>query len=48
VTRVTGFFVDLAAYDAVAYSNSYVLERDYGWSGICVEPQAKHILKSSL
>jgi hypothetical protein len=37
-----GFFVDLATYDAVAYSNSYVLERDYGWGGICVEPQAKH------
>lgn len=37
-----GFFVDLAAYDAVAYSNSYALERDYGWRGICVEPQANH------
>jgi len=37
-----GFFVDLAAYDAVAYSNSYVLERDYGWGGICIEPQANH------
>jgi hypothetical protein len=37
-----GFFVDLAAYDAVAFSNSYVLERDYGWGGICVEPQSKH------
>lgn len=37
-----GYFVELAAYDAVAYSNSYVLERDYGWRGICVEPQANH------
>jgi hypothetical protein len=37
-----GFFVDLAAYDAVAYSNSYALERDYGWGGICIEPQANH------
>ena len=37
-----GFFVDLAAYDAVAFSNSHVLERDYAWQGICVEPQAHH------
>jgi hypothetical protein len=32
-----GFFIDLAANDAVALSNTLMLERDYGWDGICVE-----------
>jgi hypothetical protein len=37
-----GFFVELATNDGVAGSNTYALERDYGWSGICIEPQARH------
>ncbi len=32
-----GFFVDIGAYDGWRSSNSYVLERRYGWNGICVE-----------
>jgi len=32
-----GFFVDIGAYDGVALSNSYVLEKQYDWTGICVE-----------
>lgn len=32
-----GFFLDLAAFDAVSLSNSLALERDYGWRGICIE-----------
>lgn len=35
---VSGFFVDLAANDAVQLSNTLMLERDYGWSGLCIEP----------
>ena len=33
----SGFFIDLAANDAVALSNTLMLERDYGWEGICIE-----------
>lgn len=33
-----GFFLDSGASDGVRGSNTLVLERDYGWSGICVEP----------
>lgn len=33
-----GFFVDLAANDATVLSNTYILERDYHWTGICIEP----------
>lgn len=28
-----GFFVDLAAFDSVSTSNTFALERDYGWRG---------------
>jgi hypothetical protein len=33
-----GFFIDLASNDATFLSNSYILERDYGWQGLCIEP----------
>lgn len=33
-----GYFVDIGAFDGINLSNTYVLEKNYGWSGICVEP----------
>jgi FkbM family methyltransferase len=33
-----GFFLDSGASDGVTVSNTLLLERDYGWRGICVEP----------
>jgi Methyltransferase FkbM domain len=35
-----GFFVDLAANDAVQLSNTFALETYFGWDGICIEPNA--------
>jgi len=32
-----GFFLDVGALDGVLLSNTYVLEKDYGWNGICIE-----------
>ena len=32
-----GFFLDIGAHDGVEHSNTYRLERRYGWKGICVE-----------
>ncbi len=32
-----GYFVDLGAYDGYIASNTYVLERRFGWKGICIE-----------
>lgn len=33
-----GFFLELAAADGVVGSNTYVMEKHYGWSGLCIEP----------
>ena len=32
-----GFFVDLGAADGIDISNTYILEKNYGWKGICIE-----------
>ena len=33
-----GYFVDLAAGNGVFLSNTYTLEKDFGWTGVCIEP----------
>lgn len=37
-----GFFIDLAANDAVILSNTAMLETTLDWNGICIEPNAKY------
>lgn len=32
-----GVFIDVGAHDGVSFSNSCFLERERGWSGICIE-----------
>lgn len=32
------FYVEFGASDGITYSNSYILERHFGWSGILAEP----------
>jgi FkbM family methyltransferase len=33
-----GYFVDIGAFDGMNLSNTYVLEKNYEWMGICIEP----------
>jgi FkbM family methyltransferase len=36
-----GVFVDVGAHDGVSLSNTYMFEKDLGWSGLCFEPIPK-------
>lgn len=38
-----GYFVDLAANDAVYLSNTLTLEQEYGWRGLCIEANPAYI-----
>jgi hypothetical protein len=35
--RRNGYFVEIGAYDGIEYSNTYLMEKDYGWKGLLVE-----------
>jgi len=36
--KENGYFVDLAAADGIKHSNTFALEKKFGWSGVCIEP----------
>ena len=39
--KKNGYFVDIGASNGVSRNDTYVLEKDYNWRGICVEPHSK-------
>jgi len=39
-----GFFIDLAANHPFKKSNSRALERDYGWSGLCIDGNEQFLM----
>ena len=36
------YFVDLAANNATEASNTRLLERDFGWRGVCIEANPRY------
>ena len=36
--KKNGYFVEIGAANGIELSNTYLLEKNYGWNGICVEP----------
>lgn len=47
--KKNGYFLDIGAFDGVNFSNSYLLESEYDWNGICIEalPVNFELLKNS-
>jgi FkbM family methyltransferase len=43
--RTAGYFVEIGGHDGVANSNTAVLERNFGWRGLIVEPNPKWFAK---
>ena len=33
-----GIFIEVGAYDGVTISNTLLMERELGWTGLCLEP----------
>lgn len=36
--KKNGFFIEIGASDGINLSNTYLLEKQYNWTGICCEP----------
>lgn len=47
--KKNGYFVELGSSDGVELNNTYVLEKEFGWNGICVEanPRTFELLKAN-
>ena len=36
--KTNGYFIYIGAHDGITLSNTYTLEKEFEWTGICVEP----------
>jgi FkbM family methyltransferase len=43
--KKNGYFIEIGAYDGISMSNTYLLEKNYQWNGICIEPNPRYFNK---
>lgn len=43
--QANGYFVELGANDGVRQSNTYKFQKDFGWSGLLVEPSPRRFVE---
>ena len=43
--KKNGYFVDVGAHNGITGNNTYLLEKEYDWKGICVEPLPEEFMK---
>jgi len=43
--KKNGYFVELGAYDGVQQSNTYKLQRKFGWTGLLIEPSPRRFIE---
>ena len=39
----SGYYLDIGAMDGLTSSNTYLMEKEFGWNGICVECHPLHL-----
>ena len=45
--KLDGFFIEIGASDGINLSNTYLLEKNHNWKGICVEPIPNNLLSTA-
>ena len=40
--KSSGVFIEFGAYDGVIFSNTHLLEKQFGWTGILIDPIPNH------
>jgi FkbM family methyltransferase len=40
-----GFFIEAGAYTGIVDSNTYLMEKEFKWKGVCVEPNPCHAVE---
>jgi len=38
-----GVFIEIGASDGIYLSNTYFLEKEFNWKGLCIEPSTEYI-----